>query len=69
MTIRRTLLAPQHKVEGKEQVSFGPAQQWHFDSDGNILHQTKLLKGEMPATPVSYAGVARRSYRRAAIYH
>jgi hypothetical protein len=23
----------------------------------------------MPATPVSYAGVARRNYRRAVIYH
>jgi len=50
-----------------------------------LTYTAKVLKGEMPArgelvsvfidvvgmpaTPVSYAGVARRSYRRAVIYH
>jgi hypothetical protein len=50
-----------------------------------LSYTVKLLKGDMPsqgkdisvfidvvgmpATPVSYAGVARRSYRRAVIYH
>jgi hypothetical protein len=50
----------------------------------NLLYKVKVLEGEMPArandvslfidvigmplTPVSYAGVARRTYRRAVIY-
>jgi hypothetical protein len=51
----------------------------------NLTYSVKVLKGDMPAkgsdvsvfidvvgmpaTPVSYAGVARRSYSRAVIYH
>lgn len=51
----------------------------------NFTYNVKILKGDMPdkaadvslfidvvgmpATPVSYAGVGRRSYRRAVIYH
>jgi hypothetical protein len=52
--------------------------------DGNLSYTVKILEGEMPEsgtevsvfidvigmplTPLSYAGVARRSFRRAAIY-
>jgi hypothetical protein len=52
--------------------------------DGNLTYTVKILEGEMPEsgadvsvfidiigmplTPVSYAGVARRTYRRAVIY-
>jgi hypothetical protein len=52
--------------------------------DGNLSYTVKILQGEMlesgadvsvfidvigmPLTPVSYAGVARRSFRRAVIY-
>jgi hypothetical protein len=52
--------------------------------DGNLSYTVKILEGEMPdsgadvsvfidiigmpLTPVSYAGVARRAYRRAVIY-
>ena len=52
--------------------------------DGNLTYTVKILEGEMPAsgsdvsvfidvigmplTPLSYAGVARRSYRRAVVY-
>jgi hypothetical protein len=51
---------------------------------GNLVYTVKVLKGEMPEqaedvsvfidvigmplTPLSYAGVARRSYRRAFLY-
>ncbi len=52
--------------------------------DGNLSYTVKILEGEMPAsgsdvsvfidvigmplTPLSYAGVARRSFRRAVVY-
>jgi hypothetical protein len=52
--------------------------------DGNLTYTVKVLEGEfpekgadvsvfidiigMPLTPMSYAGVARRAYRRAVIY-
>ena len=52
--------------------------------DGNLSYTVKILEGEMPEsgadvsvfidiigmplTPLSYAGVARRSFRRAAFY-
>ena len=54
-------------------------------SGNDLTYTVKVIEGELPAkgadvsvfidvigmplTPVSYAGVARRSYRRAVIYH